>query len=584
MMAPAEIAEVLTDLARSEFQAAEKWASEQAPPWPSILLIEACRLLDTCHVAQFLAQNPANQLPMFDFELMLRGWNPFLGILLPHLAGAHGTPLVESTTSSRYFIYERLRRLGMAALLRESADMIKHGMVFASAEDNLIKLRMSDRCAQDYFLDQLEYFEMENLERQLLGMNVWETSSEIKDASELTRRLDALVFPWIPADNIAMVGYESDPDVEQYYFDRIAKNVSDAREDAGIHPESYLGPVTGEQLSAIAFLKISAYFRHIHLVDRAKEKFPEINYAMSLTIWKTKEETIDTIADFFSVPAASVAAIIDLMTAKPQHAEYFRAERTPVIPMFIQISEEQLLSPISSIFRNPFHTIRLMYEATDARGTTTISRPREGWMASELYHLFLGPRYGTMDNIARLSRRGETVTDIDAAILDKETGDLALFQLKWQDFNSYNIAHRRSRAKNFVAKVDAWANRTEHWIRDFGAPALLQALRLRFPSHQVNHIRLFAIGRSAARFRSYGYTPSNSSIAVCSWRQFMKLRYALGPASQVFRDLHTAIQSEYTKAVSRIPLRQEITAGKYRIVFEDIWNKFDDDFLSGIKH
>ena len=38
------------------------------------------------------------------------------------------------------------------------------------------------------------------------------------------------------------------------------------------------------------------------------------------------------------------------------------------------------------------------------------------------------------------------ITDIDAAVFDVTTGELGLFQLKWQDFSSSDVAKQRSKA------------------------------------------------------------------------------------------------------------------------------------------
>jgi hypothetical protein len=56
------------------------------------------------------------------------------------------------------------------------------------------------------------------------------------------------------------------------------------------------------------------------------------------------------------------------------------------------------------------------------------------------------------------------LTDIDAAVLDRTTGDLALFQLKWQDFRGATTRQTISRAKNFVGQVQKWAENTTTWI------------------------------------------------------------------------------------------------------------------------
>lgn len=124
----------------------------------------------------------------------------------------------------------------------------------------------------------------------------------------------------------------------------------------------------------------------------------------------------------------------------------------------------------------------MLQERRSNRTEAAVREPREDWMISDLCHLFLGNRYIIIDTPTRLKRQGHTATDIDAAVLDRTTSTIGLFQLKWQDFNTYNVRTQRSRAKNFVNRVDAWVSAVEGWLEDFGKDRLCEVLRL-----QRNH-------------------------------------------------------------------------------------------------
>jgi hypothetical protein len=93
----------------------------------------------------------------------------------------------------------------------------------------------------------------------------------------------------------------------------------------------------------------------------------------------------------------------------------------------------------------------------------------------------------------------------------------------------------------------------------------------------ISKIYLFAIGRAAARFQSYGYAPEVETVAPATWRQFVRLRYEVGPSENVFRDIHNAIRNERTIPVKLTPIRQEMALGKFTVVFENLWNAFDDE-------
>jgi hypothetical protein len=199
-------------------------------------------------------------------------------------------------------------------------------------------------------------------------------------------------------------------------------------------------------------------------------------------------------------------------------------------------------------------------------------------MIFDLCHLFLGTRYIIIDRPARLKRQGRTVTDIDAAVLDRTTSTIALFQLKWQDFNTSNVRTQRSKAKNFVDRVDAWVAAVEGWIEEFGNDQLCDVLRLqRNHGERLLNIKLFAVGRTSARFQSYGYRQKRDTVAVCTWPQFVRTRFEVGPAERVFDSLHAALRAENATPVITRPLRHEIAVGGQRIVFENLWNLYEDD-------
>jgi hypothetical protein len=197
-------------------------------------------------------------------------------------------------------------------------------------------------------------------------------------------------------------------------------------------------------------------------------------------------------------------------------------------------------------------------------------------MIDDLVHLFMGNRYIRFDKPVILERDGKTVTDIDAAILDTLTGELALFQLKWQDFGSHSLKKQRSKAKNFVDQVDGWSEKLEAWIAEFGVDAL--AHRLHLPkSSQIKDILLFAVGRSASRFQSYGYVQKRTKTAVGTWPQFIRLRDEIGPAARVISSLHKKLLDERHGSVIRKPIPYRFEVGGIGVLVEDIWSTIDDD-------
>lgn len=571
-----ELANQLAALADAEFERQREEVARLPDGSQTLLLIEGCRVADLHHVVQVMSKTPDYYLSDFEFTVMMRGWNAFLALLLPYVGRLKGIPTKESTPEFRRVILAILMGLGSATMMRENAEMFRHGMAECKIEDDVITFRMSDRCAIDHYLDRLEDDKLRQLEDSMPGDSIFSKLIADSRIENLDERLRALVFPWKPSDKVTMTGYGAAADIDQYFLALVGERLDDSVDDAGIHPDTRLGSITGRDLQRVVFLTMSFYLKHIEFVRVARKHYPEINVPMSLTIWKTRDDFIESIATFTKMSEKTVSAAVDLMTVRSGHASYFRDEVTPFIPLLIEVADNYLLSPISSIFRNPFHGIRMLHEACDSKAATNLLVHRERWMIDALYGLFQGDRYICMQGPTKLRRNGKLVTDIDAAVLDTVSGELALFQLKWQDFNSNDVAKQRSKARNFVEKVDAWALAVQGWISEFGVDTLVRAMRMGRVSVTLP-VRLFAIGRSAARFQSYGYVSQVDTVAPATWRQFIRLRHEVGPSENVPRDLHVAILAERTTPVKLRPIRQEIPLGNRTVVFENLWNEYDED-------
>ncbi|WP_157839425.1 hypothetical protein [Bradyrhizobium diazoefficiens] len=571
----AELANSLAALANAEIERQRAQVAELPLVARAGLLVEACRVIDFHHVVRFMSSKPELGLSEFEFATILRGWNPLAAMLLPHIGNLRGIPFRESTPELRESVLGILMNLGRASFVRENAEMLRHGMNECTLDGTTVTFRMTDRYTIDHFLDGLEADKLKNIEDAMPSESVFKKAIRETEVDNLDERIRELVHPFRPRDDVTMVSYDSAPDIEQHYFALVAKDTHESVDEAGIHDDTVLGNITGKDLRVVVFLITSFYLKHIRFVDVAKKAFPEVNVPMSLTAWTPPDRLIESIASFTGIDPSTVTSALDMLTVNSGHASYFEQEVTPLLPMLIKVSDDYVLQPVSSVFRNPFHGIRMLHEAFDKHASDNLRKHREDWMISELYNLFLGLRYLRMEGPTKLRQGRQVVTDIDAAVFDTMTGELALFQLKWQDFSSNDVAKQRSRAKNFVEKVDAWAKGVQGWIAASGTTKLIETIRLR-QAKEVSQVRLFAIGRSSARFQSYGFELQENAVAPATWRQFARLRYTVGPSDNVLQDLHEAIQTERTTSLKLRPVRQEFSFRDHTIVLENLFNEYDD--------
>lgn len=97
----AKLADQLAALAKEEFERQRQRVALLPKGAHTLLLLEGCRVMDFHHVVHVMSSPPERFLSEFDFMVMVRGWNPFVGLLLPHVGKLKGIPAAESTPEFR---------------------------------------------------------------------------------------------------------------------------------------------------------------------------------------------------------------------------------------------------------------------------------------------------------------------------------------------------------------------------------------------------------------------------------------------------------------------------------------------------
>jgi len=102
---------------------------------------------------------------------------------------------VESTPAFRETVLLILLGLGGATILRENAEMYRHGMAECTIDGTTIAFRMSDRCSVDHFLDRLEEDKLRRLEDSMPGDKLFReviAKTTVENLDERTRALVAI--------------------------------------------------------------------------------------------------------------------------------------------------------------------------------------------------------------------------------------------------------------------------------------------------------------------------------------------------------------------------------------------------------
>lgn len=568
------------------------------------VLLEVLRALDWVTISNPLV--PSDQrLAAHDLQIIQWGWNGIAELLLRPVSQRNAMPFMENSESSSRFALSLLHQAGRASLLKRTADMIRFGLFRAEESADGITVCQNDGNMVRQFSDLLEPDRLKGLERVLddpatENSHGWELVNH-EDAEWLRRQgafmgrrredplatwksndvnslMEPLTFPW-PNPNGVMMGYKAHPDVDDHFFAEGMNFIDSCRHDAGLHPSCDFDGTSAADVLTISAILAGLHMKHVRFALLAQKTHENIEFRKSLTIWGPKSELVESISEYAAVEPGRVEQALSAVTMRASEASFFRNRTTSTVPLLIDLENGLVLRPVSSICRNPLTSVLRLQQHRSINGGQGIIEPRENWLRTDLYSMFRGSRYMTVDGNVKLKNGNQVTTDVDAAILDRTSGDLALFQLKWQDFATNDIRALHSKAKNFVREVDEWASRVSKWISSKSVIDVQNTFRIK-PSKDgcVRRIFMFVLSRHACRMVGYGVDSTNGLLALATWPQWVRVRTELGPVPQVFDRIHERLCLEHEReaTVSLHPFRLDVTSETISVQYEDLFVDFDD--------
>jgi hypothetical protein len=561
-----------------------------------VLFIEVVRAMDYWGIYSKLT-GASNEGAEQSLDLMYWGWNRAVAELFEPLEQRGAFPLMESTQHSRSFAVGLMQEFGKVSLLRRLADMSERGIAEIARDGDEFQIRMGED-ARAQFTDATELDRLNAAEAGVPSSGAGWTMASMRDAlrfpdmpgnylamadapvkrwlrPDIEEFIKPLVRPWDTGRGV-MVAYDARVEVDKHYMAEALALATTWREESGVHPDAKLGSIRGADIASVSVALISLHAKHFSCVSVAKKLINQVSVPQSLTIWGPRSELEESISLMSGRPESVVCAAFSVLALTSEQAKKLADHSTPLIPLLFDLGNDLILRPVSCLTRNPFTAVKTQHQWLDSRTEHAIAADREDWMRSYLYGMFRGSRYACFPGNLKLRSASSILTDIDAVVYDRLTGDVGLFQLKWQDYSTNDVRQLRSKAANLSAELMDWSGKVKSWIQEHGISALDQSLRLKQKRREaVRNIFLFAISRSAVRTQGYGVKTDAPDLAMAVWPQFVRARMEIGPAERTLRDIHARLVEEYGQVPSITPMPASLSIAGITVHIHNLWNRID---------
>jgi len=561
-----------------------------------VLFVEVVRAMDYWGIHGSLAgesQEGAGE----SLDLMYWGWNRAVAELFEPLEQRGAFPLMESTQGSRALAVGLMQEFGKVSLLQRLADMSEKGIAELTRDGDEFHVR-TGADVRALFADATELDRLKAAEVHLPSSNAgWEMTSTRNAErfpgmpgnymalantpakrwlrSDIEELIKPLVRPWDTGRGV-MVAYDARSEVDQHYMAEALALATSWREASGIHPNAKLGTITGADVAGVSAALICLHSKHFACVSVAKKHFSQVSVPQSLTIWGPRTALEESISIVSGRALPVVHAAFNALAMTSEQAKKLANHSMPLIPLLFDLGNGFILRPVSCLTRNPFTAVKTQHQWLDSRTEHAVAADREDWMRSHLYAMFSGRRYSCFPGNLKLRHAGTTLTDIDAIVYDRLTGDVGLFQLKWQDYSTNDIRQLRSKAANLAAELFDWSGKVRSWIQEYGVSALDKSLRLKKKRREtVRNVFLFAISKAAVRTQGYGVVVDAPDLAMAVWPQFARARMEIGPSDRTLRDIHTQLLAEYGQVPKITPIPTSLDVAGTKVHIHNLWNRID---------
>lgn len=425
-----------------------------------------------------------------ELTLILSGVAPALGTFLPLMRGDKGLPFRPATPQIASWIDSMLIEFGKLARLQRFAAMERYGLS-RSTMTNAATMRMEVQAGVGELMDRhaSHWLNGETMRR------VARTQGTPPGRKHIERLLDAtsgVHDGWF-------INYEGHKELIEGYRQRAMIEVLGCAEAEALPDEAVIGGRPFAEWRAVCVSALGRVFNHVAYASRLRARCPNLSIRNLLTVPVLQDDARAVWIEAGDRPEYANDTISHLVL-DAQSIEPWQLHHEIPAPFYVDVGGGWYLLSLFGGLLNPVcglvRTLRLRHphdwdKAVDGR---------EVCFRRDIKDHFREPRFVVPDRSITIRREdGSHVTDIDAVILDRDTGTLALIQLKWLDIYGLSPKERESRRRNLL-KANEWVDRMVNWISGRNAHQVTKALGMQDTASESKPAILMVIPRYAARF------------------------------------------------------------------------------------
>lgn len=435
-----------------------------------------------------------------------------------------GVPWHPTDPELATFADRHLEICGAFAALKRLAALERYGLAKTSllADDHLSIEVVSDE-------EDRSDVESEGWLRYTALVPLLETRRSLAAMkNEIAARIDR----YVAVDREWFIRYDTDEVLVAYHRAQAEIACAGIPEMSALPDEAILGGRSFVEWNRSSIEACRRILHHIAFATRLRATTPGLDLRNLLTVFALKEDIHAVWRESGETHYWAERVVAGLALGASSAAKCERDFEIP-LPYYIDFGRHHYLLPVFGGLMNPGAGLVWHLRREYRTDWDRVVDLREQVFREDLRSLFSPETHLIPSHGFKLRRAdGTVITDVDAVIVEKRSGALALLQLKWFDIYGRSLAERHSKRSNLL-KANAWVQKVSEWIAGRSADETAKALGLQGAGK--DQPLLLIVARHAASFG--GERDQDPRANWISWPKLARTR-----SESAGQDLRTLLQ------------------------------------------
>lgn len=424
--------------------------------------------------------------------------------------------LVPSTPHMKDEVKAMLGELEIYGLVETCQRYIKSGLLeFKAINNNQLELSFKDKYNDLERIDKGSMVMYSNSMLYLLKPYIVKML-EKETIKPILAKMDRLVYKW----NENFIGYNADEEVDDFFINGALIDLIQEADWNCFEQKARFGGIEYEVFVGGVLLLEFISIKHAQFVYLALNKYPTLDKYNILPVFEKKQTICESLQYFLNIDKQTALQVLETLSLNQNEIELLKDKYLPMPPL-IEIAREVYIRSYAGCLYEPMEYMLFKLKMKYSKHWDKNIQEREKLFRKELYELFPDKFFLKIDRNIILKKGNVVITDIDACIYEKETRNILLVQLKWQDTIYDSFSSMLSKKKNYTEKVKEWIRAVKGWVQSTDTEIIADYLQIKPTMIDKEKMHLLVIGRHNASYSSSGNIFEDTEY--CQWFELQRI-------------------------------------------------------------